>query len=530
MRSPTLIDVNPVKAAIGQTFNKAQSLNQPVIFTYSWDYPIFKPDSQDLSPSFRLPDSVTPISLLANALDSDYKFYWQQQSLILAAIGAVASMTEINTLNPLKANRFECAKSFCQTYLINSLTYGETALGLIPTYALGGFAFHDRAVPPNTLQIERVERDFPNAMLFIPKWILQQHNSPLVITFNHCIHPTDNLLDLEKSIIADILEFPDLSTNSSDRPLDLNSDPIRPIESIQSIEVRGDRPWVEIVEQAVELIKLGKLEKVVLARALDVSLTLDPLQVLNSLRHNYSECISFLVNFGGASFVGATPEILLQFHSNNSINSGDEFKDKLHLKSDAIAGSTRRGLSDSEDRMLGDILLNSLKDRYEHEIVIRSICDRLQNLGVDLQELASPKLKRLKNIQHLYTEIVGTLNSSQDNSKANSINPHWLQCFEILYQIHPTAAVGGEPQEIAVQLIQESEACDRGWYAAPIGWVNSNGEGIFAVGIRSGYLNGETARIYAGAGIVADSDISSELAETDIKFEALLKALGKSFS
>jgi menaquinone-specific isochorismate synthase len=129
--------------------------------------------------------------------------------------------------------------------------------------------------------------------------------------------------------------------------------------------------------------------------------------------------------------------------------------------------------------------------------------------------LTSPKLKRLKNVQHLHTEIKGILNGG-----------HWLQSFEILRQLHPTAAVGGEPQEIAVQLIQASEACDRGWYAAPIGWVNSKGEGIFAVGIRSGYLNGDSARIYAGAGIVADSDIASELGETAIKFEALLKALG----
>ena len=215
--------------------------------------------------------------------------------------------------------------------------------------------------------------------------------------------------------------------------------------------------------------------------------------------------MTFWVSFGDSSFLGATPEVLLKFSSKNG---------RLFLKSDAIAGSTKRGLSTAEDELLGNLLLASLKDRYEHEIVIRSICDRLQEFGINLKSLGSPRLKRLQNVQHLHTEIHGVLNAP------------WLDIFKILEKLHPTAAVGGEPQAAAVQLIKNSEACDRGWYAVPIGWVNSQGSGIFAVGIRSGYFNGTTARIYAGAGIVADSDIAAELGETAMKFEALLSALG----
>jgi len=480
------LDLEPIKAAIAQTFSQAQLLNQPVILSYSWDYQDFSQEEQD--------DKITPISLLDRAA-GEYKFYWQQKSLTLSAIGVVASMNVDNS-----QNRFDSAKLFCQRYLTNSITQGDTVLGLIPTYALGGFAFHDRS-PHNSLDKD-IWQGFPNAMLFIPKWLLQDRNSTLVITLNHCIDPKDSLEELEKLVSDRILKFPNLVAAKTVTEYPSHSD-----QDIQ--EVIGDRPWIEVVEEALSLIKLGKLEKVVLARALDVSSSCSDLEVLNSLRHNYPECISFLLNLGNSSFVGATPEILLQFHSNNQ---------NLYLESEAIAGSTRRGLSTSEDRLLGDILLSSLKDRYEHEIVIRSICDRLQDLGVELAELTTPKLKRLKNVQHLYTEITGTLKNS-----------HWLHSFEILRQLHPTPAVGGEPQELAVQIIQASEACDRGWYAAPIGWVNSNGEGIFAVGIRSGCLNGESARIYAGAGIVADSDIASELGETAIKFEALLKALGVSF-
>jgi menaquinone-specific isochorismate synthase len=498
-RSIGSIDVTPIHEAIAQTLSLAQHRHQPVILTYSWNYAEFSQGQSALN-------QITPASLLANASDSEYKFYWQQQLLTLAAIGVVAHInTDINSdhdsepIDP-NQNRFETAKLFCQKYLTHSVTKGDTDLGQIPTYALGGFAFHAQV-----LTSQDSWQGFPNGMLFIPKWLLlQDRNSPLVIALNYCIHPEDHLSELEQEVADRILEFPHLSSELSiSRELNPNSD-----QDIE--EVTGDRPWTEIVEQALQLIKWGKLEKIVLARALDVFLTCPHLEVLSSLRHNYPDCISFLLNFGVGSFVGATPEILLQFEMNEL---GDD--QGLHLKSDAIAGSTRRGLSAAEDQLLGNILLASLKDRYEHEIVITSICDRLQALGVDLQDLTSPKLKRLKNVQHLHTEIKGILNGG-----------HWLQSFEILRQLHPTAAVGGEPQEIAVQLIQASEACDRGWYAAPIGWVNSKGEGIFAVGIRSGYLNGDSARIYAGAGIVADSDIASELGETAIKFEALLKALG----
>ncbi|AFY73062.1 isochorismate synthase family protein [Synechococcus sp. PCC 7502] len=474
------LDLTPISQAISYTLSQAKSLGQSVVLSYSWDYGESEQTSAD--------------ALLAMAGVGEYKFYWQQQSLTLAAIGVVAQLE----LTP-NLNRFEAAQLFCQNYLNHSVTRGETCLGYIPTYALGGFAFHDHS--QNSWQ------GFPNARLFIPQWLIQkQDNSPLVITLNCCIYPHDDFHKLEKLICQRVLEFPNLGesdTSANNHQPNSNSDQ-NPVQSLE--EVTGDRPWTEIVEQAVNLIKKGKLEKIVLARALDVHSLAHPIEVLNSLRCSYPECISFLLNFGMTSFVGATPEILLQFQ-------GDDFGN-LQLKSDAIAGSTRRGLSTSEDILLGNLLLASLKDRYEHEIVIRSICDRLQNLGVDLQPLSPPQLKRLRNVQHLYTEIKGKLADCP-----------WLKSFEILGQLHPTAAVGGEPQDISVQLIQASEACDRGWYAAPIGWVNSNGAGVFAVGIRSGYINGETARIYAGAGIVADSDIASELGETAIKFEALLRAL-----
>ncbi|NJM27851.1 MAG: hypothetical protein HC856_05785 [Pseudanabaena sp. RU_4_16] len=153
----------------------------------------------------------------------------------------------------------------------------------------------------------------------------------------------------------------------------------------------------------------------------------------------------------------------------------------------------------------------------EHEIVIKSICDCLHKIGADLHPIEPPKLLKLSNVQHLYTPIAAEL-----------ANTSWLTAFDVLEQLHPTAAVGGDPKATALHLMREWEVCDRGWYAAPIGWVNGNGEGAFAVGIRSGYLSNNKARIYAGAGIVSDSQFDAELDETAIKFEALLQALAAS--
>ena len=118
-------------------------------------------------------------------------------------------------------------------------------------------------------------------------------------------------------------------------------------------------------------------------------------------------------------------------------------------------------------------------------------------------------------MQHLYTPITAQID-----------DPDWLIALDILQQLHPTAAVGGEPRDRAVCFMQQWEACDRGWYAAPIGWLNGNGEGTFGVGIRAGYIQGDRARIFAGAGIVANSQVENEQSETTIKFAALLKALG----
>jgi menaquinone-specific isochorismate synthase len=484
---------------------RAKHLGQPIILSYTLKW-----------------HQIDPLAFLAAKSEvGQHKFYWQQpdQGLTLAAGGMVATIPENVATDVEPTQRFDLAKQFAQRYLAHAVVGGEPsaiAYGMSSPYVLGGFAFHDVCIP-------QTWHGFPAVMMFIPHWLMRQTNADSTCTLmvNYCVHPQDEPEVIESCLgrliahlrqdfkPSELVGVRAQASQVADQAEYLSKSQLKSQSSSVVIEeIIGDRPWAEIVQQAVDCIKLGKLDKVVLARALEVTAhqNYEAIEVLDRLRQSYPECIAFLMDFGaGTTFLGATPEMLLKFQTCNN---------RLLLSSDAVAGSIGRSQSVGEDIDLGDRLLHSNKDLGEHEIVIKSICDCLQKIGADLHQIESPKLLKLSNVQHLYTPIAAEL-----------ANTSWLTAFDVLEQLHPTAAVGGDPKATALHLMREWEVCDRGWYAAPIGWVNGNGEGAFAVGIRSGYLSDNKARIYAGAGIVSDSQFDAELDETTIKFEALLQAL-----
>ena len=161
---------------------------------------------------------------------------------------------------------------------------------------------------------------------------------------------------------------------------------------------------------------------------------------------------------------------------------------------------------------LGQALLASKKDRYEHQVVTEAICSALGPVTSSLSVHDEPHLLRLNNVQHLETRISAELD-----------RPRTI--MELLSRLHPTPAVGGEPREAALDWIEQHEDLERGWYAGLVGWVGAGGQGLFAVAIRSALLRGSKAWAFAGAGIVADSDPLSEWEETAIKLEAVSKNL-----
>ena len=209
------------------------------------------------------------------------------------------------------------------------------------------------------------------------------------------------------------------------------------------------------------------------------------------LRGGFPGCFTFAVSHGVSTFLGASPELLVR-------------REGQRASTVALAGSARRSADPSVDDHLGEQLLRSVKDRHEHEVVVRRISQALAPHSIWVTAAQDPVLVRVANIQHLASPIRAQLGDP-------------IGAIELAGLLHPTPAVGGEPAEIAELLIPALEGFDRGWYAGPIGWTDAGGDGEFCVALRCALLRGSSAWCYAGCGIMGDSDPAAELAETEVK-------------
>lgn len=273
--------------------------------------------------------------------------------------------------------------------------------------------------------------------------------------------------------------------------------------SVNRCVTKGVADFEQAVMAGLQQVHGGQLHKVVLADVMDV-VAPQPIDVgrsLQTLRQNHPDCTVFSVGNGrGQSFIGASPERLLSIADSQ-------------LTTDALAGSASRSQTPEIDTQLAHTLLNSEKERYEHQVVVEFIVQQLRSLGLTPHYAATPKLLQLRHIQHLHTRISAVL------------GPQTVPPLDILAKLHPTPAVAGVPRRAACQLISQHETFDRSLYAAPIGWIDTQGNSEFVVGIRSALINGCQARLYAGAGIVAGSEPAKELAEIKLKLQTLLSAL-----
>ncbi len=266
-------------------------------------------------------------------------------------------------------------------------------------------------------------------------------------------------------------------------------------------ELCGPECWRAMVERAIETIRRGELAKVVLARAVEV-IRQQPVsaeRVLRRLAASYPGCTLFAFGHEDAVFLGATPERLIRLRGGR-------------VETMALAGSIRRGATAEEDAALARALLASGKDRQEHAVVVDEIRAALAPLCRALVIPEEPSLLSVRNVHHLATPVTGELAGD------------WT-VLDLVERLHPTPAVGGAPRAAALAFIRAHEPTGRGWYAGPVGWVDRGGEGEFAVALRSGLIHGRTARLYAGCGILTDSDPEAEYAESELKLQPLLRAL-----
>jgi isochorismate synthase len=352
--------------------------------------------------------------------------------------------------------------------------------------AVGGFAFApDGGSTPQWA-------GFEPASLHVPEVALARRGEQVTLTLAAITAPDDDA----DALCARLLERA-ASLRSAPLPL-LDPDPTGRYRVASAMPPEH---YESAVARAVERIRAGALDKIVLAREVQVHAPRahHAGAVLGVLREAFPSCFVFCAGRGESAFLAASPELLVR-------------RDGLRAGTLALAGSTRRSADPAVDDHLGEQLLRSAKDREEQAIVTRRIERTLRPHAVWVTAAPEPVLVQVANIQHLATPI-----------RAQLASP--IGAIELAGMLHPTPAVGGEPIGVAAPLIPALEGIDRGWYAGPVGWTDTSEDGEFCVALRCALLTGAVARCYAGVGVVRDSDPADELAETEIKLQALLPVL-----
>lgn len=264
------------------------------------------------------------------------------------------------------------------------------------------------------------------------------------------------------------------------------------------LDESSDEAWVSRVSDIIQVMNddvskqktvLGAQKIVMLSKALDET------QLLRDLNTQQPNSYHVMFKRSGTLFVSATPERLVSVSDNQFATA-------------AVAGSTPRGVSNSEDENLGQALIADEKNREEHALVVNEIVRRVGKFA-NVSWESTPILLQTPQIQHLYTPIVGQLKSGS-------------QILDVVKALHPTPALGGLPRDWAMATIKAVEKTPRGLFASPIGVVWPNGDGEFAIGIRAMVLQDKTATLFAGAGILAASNAQQEWAEINLKMTPMM--------
>lgn len=407
--------------------------------------------------------------------------YWAHpsDSFSIAAFGAAA------TLSPSGNERFSSVDeqwhALLEHALIDDGNASRTAVGPL---LIGGFSFD-----PNGPRSERWH-GFPTAHLILPKIHVTSIGDECWLTV--CVVVDKNsTIDLD-----DIAKRRDRLTAATTS----NALPSSDGQTIATIDDLPRAEWCGIVGDAVDAIRNDDFQKVVLARSAhgEMQGDIDPFAVLRQLRSTHRDAFIFGYWRGSSAFVGASPERLVRL-------------DNGHISASSLAGTVRRGTTREDDAALAHQLQTSAKDLAEHAVVREMLREILSEVGENVQSDDEPELLTLSNVHHLHTEVEADLRVD-------------YSLLDVVERLHPTPAVGGTPRDAALDFIRENERLDRGWYAAPIGWIDRNG-GEFAVALRSGIISGSEFAIFAGCGIVADSDPELELAESVLKLQPMQSAI-----
>jgi menaquinone-specific isochorismate synthase len=359
--------------------------------------------------------------------------------------------------------------------------YDQPGTGIV---ALGGLSFDPKK--PTTPLWEK----FKPSHFTIPEFLLTKQNNQCYLTVNVLARKNDHPHQLAN-------EWRELETTLFQKVIiEEQTLMIKEKKEIEPTE------WKDTVQKAKEEINHSDIEKIVLAREmwLQFNENVNIGSVLQKLLDTHPTSYIFAIEKDNHCFLGATPERLVKL-------------EKDHLLSTCLAGTAPRGKTKEEDQVISEGLLHDQKNREEHDFVVKMIKHSIEEYCTQLDVPNEPVIYPLTNLQHLYTPVTATLKKE-------------YSLFDIIEKLHPTPALGGTPKESSLQFIREHERLDRGWYGAPIGWIDSNQNGEFAVAIRSALIKGTEASLFAGCGVVKDSNPDEEYEETNIKFLPMLSVLG----
>jgi len=362
-----------------------------------------------------------------------------------------------------RRDRFQSVRATMGDLQVNLV--GEPGPEFSGGVLVGGFAFSDR-------ELERHPdwAVFGGGELVLPEIFVVRSNDSFWITH------------------VDTAELPDLAPGFDHR-----------LGQVKEVDHKDDQAYLRLVGQALAEINAGTMDKVVTARSLSLPANLNAAALLERLRMRHPSCATFAIAHGSQVFLGSSPETLVNVNGHR-------------VEAAALAGSRPRHEHPGADARLRAELLANPKERTEHEIVVEDITRSLTIAGVRLEALSPTGVMKLRRIQHLHTPISGILPDNTD-------------ILDLVRALHPTPAVAGIPRQVAQDWIDENESMDRGWYAAPVGWMTPTGGGEFRVALRSALLTDDALTLFAGGGIVDGAEPTHELAETATKFEALLGAL-----
>jgi menaquinone-specific isochorismate synthase len=418
----------------------------------------------------------TPVAALAAALPDVQAAWSVPDEPDLAGFGVAAEVTADGP-GRFDAVREQAAEVF------DHVDHAGDAPAVARPRLLGGFAFHEdhAAESPWT--------GFPGARFVLPRLQVARTDEGAWATVN-AYGPEGSAAAVEDELAAVADAVASASFGPGPSP-----------GYVETERTTSRAAWRAQVEAALERIAAGDLEKVALAQSLSVGLG-GPFSLPDAvarLAARYPDCSTFAVDPPDCgTFFGATPERLVSL-------------DGTRVETGALAGSVGRGETPEADEALADELRESPKDAHEHAVVVDAIRDQLEPVA-ERVETGERSVRTLPSVQHLRTPIAADLDVE-------------MHVLSLVRALHPTPAVGGLPPDVAKRTIRETETFDRGWYAAPVGWFDAEGDGSFAVGIRSALADGATARLFAGAGIVADSDPDAEWDEVQLKYRPMLDLL-----